>query len=488
LKSTRQHYHQRIVQVLEAQFPETAEVQPELLAHHCTEAGLIAEAIPYWQRAGQRAIEHSAHLEAIGHLTRGLDVLTTLPDTPTRAQHELTLQTALGVPLLATKAFGAPEVERVYARARELCHQVGATPQLFSVLWGIWWMYENRAELRTARELAEELLTLAQHQQEPVLLLQAQRAMGQTLYWLGELTQARTHLEHGITLYDPQQHRASAFLYGQDPGVGLRNFASLILWSLGYPEQAVGRLNEAVALAHEVSHPFSLAFALAFATWLHHYRREGPATQARAERAMALCREQGFAFFLAQQTALWGWALAEQGHVEEGMAQMRQGIAAYKEVFGRQATGGEGERPYLLALLADAYGKVGQTQEGLRVLDEALRAAQKCVVWDGELYRIKGELLWTQTAMRHSGRSTAAAAPMVAEVETCFRQALDITRRQQAKSLELRAATSLARLWQQQGKRREAHELLASVYGWFTEGFDTADLQEAKALLEELGR
>jgi adenylate cyclase len=312
--------------------------------------------------------------------------------------------------------------------------------------------------------------------------------MGQTLYWLGELTQARTHLEHGITLYDPQQHRASAFLYGQDPGVGLRNFASLILWSLGYPEQAVGRLNEAVALAHEVSHPFSLAFALAFATWLHHYRREGPATQARAERAMALCREQGFAFFLAQQTALWGWALAEQGHVEEGMAQMRQGIAAYKEVFGRQATGGEGERPYLLALLADAYGKVGQTQEGLRVLDEALRAAQKCVVWDGELYRIKGELLWTQTAMRHSGRSTAAAAPMVAEVETCFRQALDITRRQQAKSLELRAATSLARLWQQQGKRREAHELLASVYGWFTEGFDTADLQEAKALLEELGR
>jgi class 3 adenylate cyclase/predicted ATPase len=486
LKSTRQQQHQRIAQVLEECFPSLCETQPELLAHHYTEAGLSVQAVVYWQQAGQRAIERSAHLEAIGHLTRGLEVLTTLPDTPTRAQHELTLQTALGVPLLATKGFGAPEVERVYARARELCHQVGAPPQLFSVLWGIWWMYENRAELRTARELAEELLTLAQHQQDPVLLLQAQRAMGQTMYWLGELTQARTHLEQGITLYDPQQHRASAFLYGQDPGVGLRNFATLVLWSLGYPEQAVGRLNEAVALAQEVSHPFSLAFALAFATWLHHYRREGPATQARAELAMALCREQGFAFFLAQQTALWGWALAEQGQVEEGITQMRQGIAAYKEVFGRQATGGEGECPYLLALLAEAYGKVGQTQEGLRVLDEALRAAQKFVVWDGELYRVKGELLWTQTAMRHSGRPTSAAAPMAAEVETCFRQALDITRRQQAKSLELRAAMSLARLWQQQGKRAAAHDLLAPIYGWFTEGFDTADLQEAQALLEAL--
>jgi predicted ATPase len=486
LRSTRQQYHQRIAQVLEARFPERCETQPELLAHHYTEAGLTAQAIPYWQRAGQRAVQHSAHLEAIGHLTRGLDLLKTLPDSLERAQQELTLQTALGVPLLATKSFGAPEVERVYARARALCHQVGATPQLFSVLWGIWWAYENRAALQTARELAEQLLTLAQRQHEAALLLQAHRAMGQTLYWLGELTQARAHLEQGIALYDPQQHRSSAFLYGQDPGVGLRNFVALVLWFLGYPEQAVGRIHEAVALAQEVAHPFSLAFALSFVSWLHHYRRESPATQAGAEAALALCREHRFAFFLAQQTVLQGWAWAEQGHVEEGMAQMRQGLAAYKEVFGPQATGAEGERPYLLALFAEAYGKRGQPHEGVRIVEEALTAAQKCAVWDGELYRVKGELLLTQVAMRDSRLPLSAATSLVAEVEICFRQALDITRRHQAKALELRAAMSLARLWQQQGKRQEAHDLLASVYNWFTEGFDTADLKDAKALLDEL--
>jgi predicted ATPase len=484
LRSTRQQYHQRIAQVLEARFPELCETQPELLAHHYTEAGVMAQAIPYWQRAGERAIQHSAHLEATGHLTRGLDVLKILPDTLERAQQELTLQITLGVPLLATKGFGAPEVERVYARARALCHQVGETPQLFSVLWGIWWVYENRAALQTARELAEQLLTVAQRQHEAALLLQAHRAMGQTMYWFGELTQARAHLEQGIALYDPQQHRSSAFLYGQDPGVGLRNFVTLVLWFLGYPDQAVGRIHEAVALAQEVAHPFSLAFALSFVSWLHHYRREGPATQGRAEAAMALCREHGFAFFLAQQTVLRGWALAEQGHVEEGIAQMRQGLAAYKEVYGPQATGAEGERPYLLALFAEAYGKVGQPQEGLRILDEALTAAQKYDVWDGELYRVKGELLLTQAAMQDSWPTLSAA---VVEVETCFRQALDMTRRQQAKSLELRATMSLSRLWQLQGKRDDARELLAPVYGWFTEGFETADLREAKALLAELG-
>jgi TOMM system kinase/cyclase fusion protein len=470
LRSTRQQYHQRIAQVLEAHFPERCETQPELLAQHYTEAGLAAPAVEYWQRAGERASQRSAHPEAIGHLTRGLDLLAVLPDTPARTQHELTLHTTLGVSLLAIKGFGAPEVERVYARARELCRQVGDTPALFPVLWGLWWFYEVRAELQTARELAEQLLTLAQRQPEPGLLLQAHRAMGQTLLWLGELVPARTYLEQGSALYDRHQHHALAFQYGQDPGVGLRNFAAHVRWYLGYPDQALRLMQEALSLARELAHPFSLSFALDNTAWLHLYRREGHRCQEWAEADMTLAREQGFAFFLALGTIMHGWALTEQGQVEEGMSQMRQGLGAHR------VTGAVLGGPYWLALLAEAYGKVEQAEEGLHILTDALATSQRRGehYWEAELYRLKGELLLKQ------------AVPEAQEAETCFRQALGVARRQEAKSLELRATRSLSRLWQQQGKRAEAYELLAPIYGWFTEGFDTPDLQEAKVLLEAL--
>jgi TOMM system kinase/cyclase fusion protein len=470
LRSTRQRHHQRIAQVLESRFPELGDTQPELLAHHYTEAGLSEQAMGYWQQAGQRAIERSAHVEAVAHLAKGLKVLQTLPDTPERAQQELVLQTTLGPALMATKGFAAPEVERVYARARELCRHMADTPQLFPVLWGLWLFYEVRGELQTARELAAQFLTLAQRQREPSLLLQAHRTMGQTLLWLGELTPARTYLEEGIALYDAQQHRALAFQYGQDPGVGLRNFAAHVLWYLGYPDQALKTMDEALSLARELSHPFSLAPTLDHSAWLHQYRREGPLTQGRAEADMALSREQRFAFFLAQGTIMHGWALAEQGQVTEGMAQIRAGLAAL------QVTGAELTRPYWLALLAEACGNTGEVEEGLHLLTEALAAAQKhgSHVWDPELHRLTGELLLRQ----------AVSNPE--EAETCFRQALGVARQQQAKSLELRVAMSLSRLWQRQGKRDEARELLAPIYGWFTEGFDTADLRDAKALLDEL--
>ncbi len=293
LRSTRQQYHQRIAQVLEERFPEICETQPELLPHHYTEAGVLVQAIIYWQRAGQRAIERSAHLEAISHHSKGLELLATLPDTAERTQQELMLHTALGVPLQATKGFAAPEVGRVYARARELCRQVGETPQLFPVLWGLWLFYEVRGELQTARELAEQLLSLAQRQQDPALLLPAHRAMGQTVYCQGELARARAYLEQGIALYDPQRHRSLAFHYSQDVGVGLRTFAANVLWYLGYPDQAVERMQEALTLARELSHPFSLALALDHAAWLHQYRREGRLTQEQAEADIALSSEQG---------------------------------------------------------------------------------------------------------------------------------------------------------------------------------------------------
>ena len=273
LRSTRQQYHQHIAQVVEGRFPEICTTQPELLAHHYTEAGVLEQAIPYWQRAGQRAIERSANLEAIEHLTRGLDVLKTLPDTPERAQQELDLQNTLGPALMVTKGLGAPEVLHVYTRARELCQQVGETPQLCQVLRGLWFFYLMRMELQTARELGEHLLTLAQQVGDPALLLDAHYALGVTLNYLGELTTAQAHLVQGITLYDRQQHRPHA---GLDPGVACRYYAGVTLWYLGYPDQALQRSHEALTLAQELAHPFSLGFALFFAAWLHQFRREWP--------------------------------------------------------------------------------------------------------------------------------------------------------------------------------------------------------------------
>jgi predicted ATPase len=469
LKSTRQKYHRKIAQVLEKYFADTMETQPELLAHHYTEAGLNEQAIGYWHQAGERATQCSANVEAINHLTKGLEVLMTLPDTLERARQELDLQTTLGPVLMAVKGFASPDTERAYARARELCQQVGETPQLFPVLYGLWRFYMNRAEVQTTRELGEQLFSLAQRVQDPALLLEAHRVLGQTMFWVGEMAPARAHFEQGMALYDPQQHRSHAFLYGQDPVVICRGFAAMPIWVLGYPDQALQSTNEALTLAQELTHPFSEAFALALAALVHQFRREGQAVQEHAEAVIAVSTEQGFPHWLAYGTILRGWALTAQGEAAEGITQIHQGLAAYR------TTGAEVHRPYFLSLLAEAYGEVGQPEEGLTVLVEALDTVKKTEErnWEAELHRRKGELLLMQQGQK------------VGEAEECFRKALDIARRQQAKSLELRASMSLSRLWQQ-GKQGEAHQLLAEIYGWFTEGFDTPDLKEAKVLLEEL--
>jgi predicted ATPase len=343
---------------------------------------------------------------------------------------------------------------------------------------GLWYFYLIRMELQTARELGEQLLTLAKHVGDPALLLEAHYALGNTLNYLGDLTSAQAHFAQGMALYDPQQHRSHAFRYGQDPGVACQAYAAITLWWLGYPDQALQRSHEALTLARELAHPFSLVYALFFAALLHQLRRERHLTQERAEAAIALSAEQGFALFVAGGTIFRGWVLAErfpesvagQGQMEEGIAQMQQGLAAWR------GTGAKVLRPYGLALLAEAYAKVGQREEGLTLLAEALAVTHDTGErrWDAELYRLKGELLLERSAKDD------------AEAESCFRQALEMARRRQAKSWELRAATSLSRLWQRQGKRDEARQLLTEIYDWFTEGFDTADLQEAKRLLEEL--
>jgi predicted ATPase len=469
LRSSRQQYHQHIAQVLEARFPDIRETQPELLAHHYTEAGLMAQAIPYWQQAGQRALWRSANVEAIEHLTRGLDILKTLPDTPEHAQRELDLQVALGPALMATKGLAAPEVEYTYTRARELCHQMGETPQLFPVLMGLCIFHRQRGAFQTACQVGKQCLALAQHVDEPALLLEAHCALGIPLFYLGELALSRFHLEQGNALYDLQQDRSHAFRYGLDPGVNCL-LVAWPLWLLGYPDQALERSREALTLGQELSHPYSLAYALQSAMRLHRFRREVQAAREQAEALVTLSNQQGFAQWLAGGTMMCGWALTAQGQEGEGMAQMHHGLTAWR------AMGIEVGLPYWLTMLAEAYGSTGQVEAGRRVLAEALALIDTTEErwWEAELHRLKGELL------------LALSMDNAAEAEACFHQALDVARRQQAKSLELRAAMSLSWLWQQQDKRDEARALLAPVYGWFTEGFDTADLQEAKALLTSL--
>jgi class 3 adenylate cyclase/tetratricopeptide (TPR) repeat protein len=328
LKSKRQQLHKQIAQVLAERFSETKETQPELLAHHYTEAGLITQAIPYWQQAGQRASQRSAYMEAVSHLTKGLEVLKLLPDTPERARQELDLQIILGPTLIATKGWGASELEKSYTRARELCHQVGEIAQLFTVLWGLWVFYYTREELRKAHELGEQLLSLAQSVQDSALLLEAHLTLGYTLHTLGEFVSARDHFEQGIALYDPQQHHALAFLYaGVDPGMAGLSVAAWVQWMLGYPDQAQERMRDAITLARKLSHSHSLAFALLFAAEFHQFRRARQTAEEQAEALITLATEQGFPYFPERAAITRGWALAEQGQGEDGIAQIRQGIA-----------------------------------------------------------------------------------------------------------------------------------------------------------------
>jgi class 3 adenylate cyclase/predicted ATPase len=466
LKSTRQQYHQRIAQVLETQFPETVAMQPELLAHHYTEAGLGEQALAYWQRAGQRALERSAHVEAIGHLTKGLDVLTTLPVTAERVQQELALQLTLGMPLSATRGYAAPEVAHIYRRAQELCQCLGETPQLIPALLGLWRFYLLRAELGQAQELAEQCLLVVQRTEDTARHIVAHDVLGETLFFLGDFRRARTHLEQAVALYDPQKRRPHRAL--TDPGVSSLSILAGTLWMLGYPEQARQTSMEAVRLAEALAYPHILASTWVIAAHVHQLRREVDMTHAQAEAVITLASEQGFPFWLAEATIFVGWAQAMQIRGEEGIAQIQQGLAT------RQAIGLELTQPVYLLMLAEAYQCVGKPAEGLAVLvDAASRIDTTRECWRlAELHRLRGELL------------LAVSTTHDREAEACFRHALRIAHTQHAKSLELRAAMSLSRLWQQQGKRAEAWGMLEPIYRWFTEGFDTADLQEAKALLE----
>ena len=386
LKSRRRPIHSRIVDTLQKQFGEVVKAEPELLAHHYTEAGRIEQAIPYWQQAGERAVRHSANVEAIGHFTKALDVLRTLPEGPERNQQELTLQVALGAPITATTGFASAEVKQAYTRARELCKRVGETPHLAPTLFGLWSVHNARGEYKEAHVTIQQLLTLAERVEDSGLILEGHLATAFTLFWLGEFTSARDHCETGIGRYDPQRHRKHVALYRRDPGMAVHATAAWASWYLGYPDQARELIHQSITLAEECRHPFSLAWALTFDGWIQQFHGQREAVQKRADAVIALATEQGFRVWLAWGTVFRGWAMAVHGQTGEGIAQIRQGLADYR------ATGAEMGRSYILAVLTEAHRAAGQPKEALATVDEALvfvNQAAECN-FEAELYRLKG--------------------------------------------------------------------------------------------------
>ncbi|OGO17115.1 MAG: hypothetical protein A2Z14_13250 [Chloroflexi bacterium RBG_16_48_8] len=465
----RANLHEEMGGLLERLYGSQVDEVAVALARHFDEAGIADKAVAYFERAGNRVKQLSADEDAISHFNKGIDRLQSMPDTRERAQRELGLQIALGAPLITTKGYGAPEVQEAFSRARELSLQVLDPFQLFPLIYGLRTFYLMRAEHKTAREIAEQLIALAEQEQDPSFFLQAHEALGSTLFYLGELPLARVHLEKGIDLYNAQEHQAHAFLYGQDPGVACRSYLGLTLWSLGFPEQGLKWIEGALHLAREGDHPFSLALALDFAAFFFVLCRESDSAQFHAEEAVVISDKHNFPMWLAMGKILLGWTQAEQGAINNGIERMKEGLEAW------QGIGAILGQPNFSALLADLLGRVGQIEEGLDVVTKALEAIQITDerVNEAELYRLQGELLRTHGAD-------------AATIESSFHRALEIARQQGAKGPELRAALSLSQYSFERDHQEQALSLLSEVYRWFKEGRDTKDLMAAKAFLESV--
>lgn len=462
-------WHRQIGMRLEMAYgPRACEVAAEL-AEHFRRGRDSRRAVQYLQYAGENAQRRSAHQEAIGHFATALELLTALPETPERAQQELTLHLARGPALAIMRGDATPEVEQVYLRAQTLCQQLGESAESLLVLHGLWTIYNARLQIRQARDLGEQYLALAQQRHDQGALVEAHRTLGTSLFYLGEFLPARRHFEQGVAHYHRQREHFRGVKRGEDPGVACLAFLVSTLGFLGYPDQARQRAEEARRLAEELAHPYSLAFARYRASLYALFCRQAPTAQALAEEVLDVATPHGFPFYAALGTAVRGGALVRQGQEEEGLALLRQGLR------GLYTTGTQ-PAPHWLVWQAELYGSVGQPAAGLRLLDEARVQADTTGNYHAlaELHRLQGECVLALSAARAS------------EAETCFHEALAVAQRQQAKALELRAAMSLSRLWQRQGKRAEASALLAPVYAWFTEGFGTPDLQEAQALLSAL--
>jgi predicted ATPase len=470
--------HLRTAERLEGGYGARAgEIAVELAVHF--EHGRDFErAVRYRRQAGEHALHQHAYGEAADHATRALDLLRSLPDSREQAQQTLALQVTLGTALTATQGYAAPEVANTYARAWELCTQMGETPQLLPVLLGIGRFYAVRGDFKTARDVGTYLLAMAEASGDPALLLAAHNALGIVSLYSGDFEVALDHLERGTepTASEQRDTGGSRTFRLVPPVVTCAIHAAWTLWILGYPDRAAARAREALALARSLDHPFGLSYACHLAAGLHHWRGEHQTVHELEGEALAYDTEHGFGLLLTVGAIQRGWLLAERGEREQGLAQMQEGLAAHREI------GAEVLVPAFLALVAETYERLGRPAEGLAAVTEALTVAQRSEqhYWEVELHRLLGVLtLQAETSPARAGHHDRAAEPH-------FLRAIDIARRQRARSLELRATMNLSRMWADEGKPGEAHVLLSGIYAWFTEGFDTADLREAKSLLAEL--
>ena len=460
--------HLDVAETIERIYSDTLEDHYAELAHHYSQTSNTRKAVIYLHLAGQQASRRSAHTEAVSLLYSSLGLLRSLPNTSERDNQELASQTALGWLLIATKGFAAPEVERTYVRAMELCHLLADTRYLFRVQEGLAVHYMLRSQIRKAFAMAKGVLDLVQGTESPSKLAAAHFYFAMPSFWLGELELARAHLQEGISLYESEKRRSPKFDKGPHHLASCFQYLAWNLWYMGYPEQALHAAERALSEAREKAEPFGLASALNQVARFHVLRREAETARELADAGLALANEQGFPTWAAESTLVRGWALAHTGQEPEGITQLENGLAA------RDAIGETGAQPHYSAWLAEAYGKVGRHKDGLILMARVLEAEHEVLVYEPELYRTKGELF------------LMLDKPEVGKAEHCFRTALEISRDHHSKSMELRVTTSLARLLHQQDKSDEARATLSEIYNWFSEGFDTADLKEVKALLDEL--
>jgi predicted ATPase len=477
LKSRRQVLHRRVGEVLRDQFAATAEAEPELLAHHFTQAAMTEDAIEWWGEAGERSLQRSALAEAIKQITRALDQIAVLPQTPSLRREEIRLQVALINPLLHMKGYAAPESKSAVERARLLIEQAevrGEPPEdpllLFSVLYGLWVANYAAFNGDALRELAAQFLALAINKGGAVPLMLGHRVMATSLVYTGDIAEGRAHYDQAIALYDPATHLPLATRFGQDIRVVILCQRSLALWLLGYPDSALADAEHAVKHGREISQAATLMYALYFGRWTHFHCGIYAAVNGQLDEFIALVEEKGAEGWKGLGIGFQGCALALTGKAADAVHMITSGLAAFRSI------GGTLLAPLHVSYLAAAHADLGQFDEAWRCVGEAMNmietAKERC--FEAEANRIAGEI------------AVKSPAPHTAKAEGYFERALAVARQQQAKSWELRAATSLARLWRDQGKVSEARELLAPVYGWFTEGFDTRNLKEAKALLGEL--
>jgi predicted ATPase len=479
LRERRRALHARIAETLEGQFAEIAESQPELLARHCTEAGLIEKAARLWGKAGQRSLERSALVEAVAQLTHALDQIATLPSTPALRREQVKLQAGLITPLIHVKGYAAPETRAAVERARLLIEQaeaLGEPPEdpllLFSVLFGFWATNFVAFNGDVLRKLAGQFLTLAEKQGAAVPLMIAHRIMGPALAFTGELAGALAHYDRSLALYDPAEHRSLAARFGQDIRVSVLSYQALALWPLGHPEAALACADQALKEAREIGQAATLMYALERASFTHTFCGNYATAKALADELVILADGKAALGWKAQGLIHQGCVLALSGEAADAVQMLTSGITAWR------STGATVWMPLYLSCWASAYAELGQFDDACRCIGEAITAVEttKERLWEAEVHRMAGEI------------ALKSPEPDAAQAEAYFERALAIARAQQAKSWELRAAMSMARLWRDQGKQQQTRDLLDPIYGWFTEGFETLDLKQAKALLEELAQ